>query len=203
MYAVHNGFPLFSFMEPIILASASPQRKILLAGLGVDFVIIPSQVNEEACTEYDPAQRALLLAREKAQDVAERHRGRTVIGCDTLVVAPDGSLLEKPVDEADARRMLALQSDSVSTVHSGLAVVLPSGEVRCGLSSSRVHFKALSTADIDWWMTTGLWQGRSGGFQIDGLGQLMIARIEGDWTSIVGLPVFLLGELTGDVLQPS
>jgi len=185
--------------DPLILASASPQRKTLLTGLGVEFVVIPSQVNEEACTEHDPAKRAQLLSREKAQDVADRHRGRVVIGCDTLVVAPDGTLLEKPVDEADARRMLKLQSGGTSIVHSGLSVIHATGEMSSGLSSSDVRFKTLSEEDIDWWIKTNLWQGRSGGFQIDGPGQLMIEEICGDWTSIVGLPVFLLGDLLGDV----
>jgi septum formation protein len=183
------------FMEPIILASSSPQRKTLLEGLGIPFVVIPSQVNEEACTEVDPAKRAVLLAREKAQEVAGRHRGRWVIGCDTLVVAPDGTLLEKPVDEADARRMLMMQSGGASTVHSGLTVITPAGITLEGLSSSEVRFRTLSEKDIAWWMSTKLWQNRSGGFQIDGQGQLMIENIRGDWTSIVGLPVYLLGEL--------
>lgn len=188
--------------EPLILASSSPQRKTLLEGLGVPFVVVPSKVNEEACTEADPAKRAELLAREKAQEVAERHRGRWVIGSDTLVVAQDGTLLEKPVDETDARRMLMLQSGGVSVVHSGLALVSPAGVIESGLSSSDVRFKQLSEAEIDWWMSTQLWQNRSGSFQIDGPGQLMIAEIRGDWTSIVGLPVFLLGELLRRMESP-
>lgn len=96
--------------QPVILASASPQRKTLLANLGVEFVVIPSQVNEETCSEKDPAKRAVQLAREKAEEVAQRHRGRWVIGCDTLVVAPDGTLLEKAAIEEEAREMLKLQS---------------------------------------------------------------------------------------------
>lgn len=182
-------------MEPLILASSSPQRKRLLEGLGIAFVVIPSKVNEEACTENNPATRSVMLAREKAQEVADRHRGRWIIGCDTLVVAPDGALLEKPVDEADARRMLEIQSGGTSIVHSGLALISPAGMVLDGLSSSDVRFKKLSDTDIDWWMQTKLWHDRSGSFQIDGPGQLMIEEIRGDWTSIVGLPVFLLGEL--------
>lgn len=182
-------------MEPLILASASPQRKRLLEGLGVEFVIVPSQVNEALCTESDPAKRAVMLAREKAQEVSERHRGRWIIGCDTLVVAPNGTLLEKPVDETDARRMLQLQSGGTSVVHSGLALLSPAGVLLDGLSSSDVRFKKLSEEEIDWWMKTGLWNDRSGSFQIDGLGQLMIEEIRGDWTSIVGLPLFLLGEV--------
>jgi septum formation protein len=189
-------------MESIILASASPQRKSLLTGLGVQFSVIPSLVNEEACTELNPAARAQLLAREKAREISERHRGQWVIGSDTLVVASTGERLEKPIDEQDARRMLALHSGQTSTVHSGLAVIRPDGATFDGLSSSSVLFRPLTGKDIDWWIQTGLWKDRSGAFQIDGLGQLMIEKIEGDWSSIVGLPVYLLGRLFDEAGTP-
>lgn len=190
----HQSLYLRAPMEPFILASSSPQRKRLLEGLNMEFVVIPSRVNEEACTETDPAKRAVLLAREKASEVAGLHRGRWVIGCDTLVVAPNGTLLEKPTSEQDARRMLQLQSGGTSVVHSGLALMSPAGVLESGLSTSHVTFRTLSAADIDWWMQTGLWKDRSGSFQIDGPGQMMIQEIRGDWTSIVGLPIYLLGE---------
>lgn len=180
---------------PLVLASSSPQRRLLLQGLGVEFIVDPSNVDENACTERDAAKRAAHLARLKAQDVMGRHPGACVIGCDTLVEAPTGEILEKPMDEADARRMLRLQSGATSIVHSGLCVIAPSGEAHEGMCSSAVQFAKLSDADVEWWIGTGEWQNRSGAFQIDGRGQLMIERIEGDWTSVVGLPVFLLGQL--------
>lgn len=189
-------------MQPLILASSSPQRKTLLEGLGIDFVIIPSRFNEMDHPEKDPAKRAQYLAREKASDVASMHRGRWVLGCDTLVVADDGTLLEKPLDAADARRMLLLQSGRTSVVHSALALISPDGVVHEGLSSSDVKFKTLSGDEIDWWIESGIWENRSGAFQIDGQGQLMIQEICGDWTSIVGLPVFLFGELAAKAGLP-
>ncbi len=182
-------------MEPFILASASPQRRTLLTGLGVTFTVIPSSVDEEAHPEMDPAARAVALAELKARDIAAKNPGAWVVGCDTLVVASDGTRLEKPVDAHDAKRMLLLQSGTTSCVHSGLALVSPKGEAQTGISSSLVTFRALSEKDVSWWIGTELWKDRSGSFQIDGPGQLMIERIEGDWTSIVGLPVYLLGEL--------
>lgn len=183
-------------MASLILASSSPQRKYLLEGLGVRFDVVPPvSVNEEAHPELDPGKRAVLLAREKAQDVSVHRPGMWIIGCDTLVVASDGTRLEKPVDADDARRMLKLQSGGTSVVHSGLAIVSPSGETIDGLSSSDVTFRSLGENDIDWWISTNLWENRSGSFQIDGPGQLMIQEIRGDWSSIVGLPVYLLGEL--------
>ena len=182
-------------MEKFILASASPQRKTLLEGLGISFDIVPSTIDETDCSEKEPAKRAMALACMKAEDIAAIHSDAYVIGCDTLVVAADGTLLEKPVDAAEARSMIELQRGSASIVHSGLCVVAPNGKRSDGLSSSSVIFKELSDDEVAWWIGTEQWKGRSGSFQIDGLGQLLIERIEGDWTSIVGLPVFLLEQL--------
>ncbi|MDO8649092.1 MAG: Maf family protein [Candidatus Peregrinibacteria bacterium] len=182
-------------LSPLILASASPQRSTLLKSLGVVFEVISSTIEERSCTESDPAKRSMALALMKAKDVAGSHPKAWIIGCDTLVVADDGILLEKPRDADDARRMLRLQSGRTSTVHSGLTLLSPKGESWTDISSSRVTFKELSNADVEWWIATGQWEGRSGAFQIDGLGQLMIVHLDGDWTSVVGLPVFLLGEL--------
>ncbi|MBI3619235.1 septum formation protein Maf [Candidatus Peregrinibacteria bacterium] len=182
-------------MHRLILASASPQRKSLLAGFGLSFDVAPSDVAEESCGEVHPRRRAQALAELKARDIARKHPESWVIGCDTLVVGCEGTILEKPRDERDARRMLQLQSGKTSVVHSGLCLVAPDGREASDVSSSFVTFKTLSDQEIEWWIGTDQWRDRSGGFQIDGLGQLMIAKIEGDWTSIVGFPVFLFGEM--------
>ncbi len=182
----------------VILASASPQRKTLLEGLGVNFDVIPSFVDEDGHPEKSPLERSVILAKLKAEDIAAKHKGAIVIGCDTLVVSYAGELLEKPKDTEDARRMLEAQSGAVSVVHSALCVIDAKGAVHEGVSTSSVRFKKLAPKDMDWWIGTNLWRGRSGGFQIDGPGQLMISHIEGDWTGIVGLPVFLLGQCLKD-----
>lgn len=179
----------------LILASASPQRRALLAGLGLTVEVLPSRIAETDCGETDPSKRAEILATLKARDVASRHPGAIVIGCDTLVVAPDGQLLEKPRDEDDARWMLRLQSGRTSQVHSAVTVIGADGREYGGISTSSVTFKELSRGEEDWWIGTRLWEDRSGAFQIDGPGQLMIERMEGDWSGVVGLPMFLLGEL--------
>lgn len=182
--------------EKIILASASPQRKRLLESLGILFDVIPSAFDEDDHPVREPMKRAQILAEEKAEQVRAAHTDAWIIGCDTLVVAPTGALLEKPHDRQEAAEMLRLQSGGVSVVHSGLCLLSPRGESFTGLSSSKVSFKKLSDEEVEWWMETGLWKDRSGAFQIDGLGQLMIERIDGDWTGVVGLPVFLLGGLS-------
>lgn len=182
-------------MSSLILASASPQRKTLLQGLGLKFEVIPSGIEEDDHPESNPAERAKDLARLKALDIVKKNKGAVVIGCDTLVVSSKGTLLEKPTSPDDARRMINLQSGKTSVVHSALCVVDASGKTHEGLSSSDVTFKSLSDDEIEWWIGTKLWKDRSGSFQIDGPGQLMIEKIEGDWTGVVGMPVFLLGEL--------
>lgn len=182
-------------MQSLILASASPQRKDILRGLGLEFEVIPSSVEEGSHPEWSPRKRATELARLKAEDVAKKKPGSIVIGCDTLVVSAHGTLLEKPLDRVEAEGMIRAHSGRTSIVHSALCVIDSKAQVHEGISSSSVTFKELSTDEIEWWLSTELWKDRSGGFQIDGLGQLLISRIEGDWTSIVGLPVFLLGDL--------
>src|SRR3989338_68948 len=133
-------------MQPLILASASPQRRTLLQGLGISFEVMPSSVDEKSHPEKaDPAVRAQILAREKANDVAAKMPGRWVLGCDTLVVAPDGSILEKPSDADDARRMLRLQSGGVSLVHSGLTLISPEWKLFEGCSSSPAVFDRIVT----------------------------------------------------------
>ena len=119
----------------IVLASASPQRSLLLSELGVAFVVAPSSVDEDAHPELIPAKRAAILAEEKARDVAPRHPGSWVIGCDTLVEAADGALLEKAKDAAEARAMLDRMSGKTCLVHSGLFVLDPAGVGAGGLSS--------------------------------------------------------------------
>jgi len=179
----------------LILASASPQRRKLLEGLGVSFEVIPSEVDEAACKEMDPLERARVLSQLKAQRVAQDNEGAWVIGCDTIVVSSAGRLLEKPTSSEEAQEMLQHQSGTSSEVHSGLMLLSPQGGCRGGVSSSRVRFKRLSQADLDWWVSTGLWEGRSGAFQIEGQGQLLIEELIGDWSGVVGLPISLLGDL--------
>lgn len=180
----------------LVLASASPQRRQLLQGLGIPFEVCVTGVEDESdVTHRDPAERAQFFARLKAQCAHSVHPNAWIIGCDTLVVASDGTLLEKPRSAEEARAMIQLQSGKTSLVHSGLCIINPQGEAHEGLSMSSVTFKSLSPQEVDWWIETRLWEGRSGSFQIDGPGQFMIERIEGDWSSVVGLPVYLLGQL--------
>jgi len=181
--------------QHLVLASASPQRKQLLEGLGLTFEVHPSHFDESQCDLPDPAKRAQYLAYHKAETVNKEYSDSYVIGCDTLVVSSTGELLEKAPDAEAARAMIAKLSGNTAEVHSGLSVVDPEQKHHEGVSSSVVTFKTLTEEEMDWWIGTGLWKDRSGSFQIDGPGQLMIENISGDWSSVVGLPVYLLGDL--------
>jgi septum formation protein len=112
-----------------------------------------------------------------------------------------GELLEKPVDAADAARMLRVLSDSTALCHSGICVV-HNERIARGLCTTAVTFTDLSDEMIDWWVRHGGWQGCAGAFQIEGMAQLLIRKIEGDFTSVVGLPVFELGRLLRELQYP-
>ncbi len=184
--------------QHLVLASASPQRKRLLEGLGLTFEVHPSSFDESSCEEMHPIVRCKHLAMHKAQEVNERFPDSFVIGCDTLVVSSEGDLLEKAPDAAIARSAIEKLSGRTCEVHSAVSIFDPGQKHHEGVSSSTVTFKQLSNEELDWWISTNLWRDRSGSFQIDGPGQLMIERIEGDWSSVVGLPVYLLGGLFKD-----
>ena len=183
-------------MTRIILASQSPARRMLLEQLGLTFEVMPSDIDEDGHPEKSPAARAKILARLKAEKCRREHSDAWIIACDTLVEAHDGTLLEKPLNSKDAERMMRLQSVTCSFVHSGICLITPSGDVYDDIQTTNVFFNMLTDDDLDFWVADDShWKGRSGAFTISDVGQLLIERIDGDWTSVVGLPVFLLGRL--------
>ena len=178
-----------------ILASRSPQRREILQRLGVPFEVIPSDFDEWSVQESDPVKRARILAEKKAEDVARRFPGRWIIGVDTLVVSSDGTLLEKPVDADDARRMLRLHSGKTSTIFTALCL-MKDAEKHTKMSQAAVTFQKLSSEDIEWWIATGLWADRSGAFQIEGDGEKLIENLDGERETVVGFPVQSFLELS-------
>jgi nucleoside triphosphate pyrophosphatase len=171
-------------MEPIVLASASPQRRAILTQLGVPFVIRPSGVDE--IEEGPPEEVALENARRKAEAV----RGDHVLGVDT-VVALDGRLYGKPRDEADARATLDALGGRTHTVHSGLVLT----NVGQAVEATRVTFRPLDDALTDWYLATGEWRDRAGGYAIQDRGAALVRRIDGDYGNVVGLPIPALLDL--------
>lgn len=172
------------------------------------FTVRPADVEELAAG--DPAvvavENALRKAAALAADPEVRAAGQTVIGVDTIVVI-DGEIHGKPDDAAHARRTLGALAGREHLVLSGLAVIDPpptdgsAAAPRTALAQTHVRFRQLDDATLDWYVATGEWEGRAGGYAIQERGAALVAAIEGDYLNIVGLPVAALLELLPALLQ--
>jgi septum formation protein len=185
----------------VILASVSPQRREILARLGLEFEVVPSGVEE--IVHGEPASVVVANATLKANSVigpaGAAAAGALVVGCDTDVVIED-HLIGKPEDEVRAREYLAQLSGRTHRVISGLAVIGPGGdEVRTGVEETRVRFRSLTPGDIDRYLATGEWKGRAGGYAIQGRGSALVDRVEGDVANVIGLPIDLLYRLAPEL----
>ncbi len=185
-----------------MLASRSPQRRALLDQLGVDFEVRHPEVLER--TQGEPAAVALANARSKAAAVAaslDDASGASVLGVNTLV-ALDGRIFGKPADATSAAASLRALSGAVHEVLSGLALLGPGGE-RVHVERTEVEFRELDDDLLAWYVVSGEWRERAGGYAIQGKGAALVRRIRGDWTNVVGLPVAALLELAPGLLTPS
>ncbi|MPY65500.1 septum formation protein Maf [Deinococcus sp. SDU3-2] len=178
----------------VILASGSPRRRELLTNLGVPFRVVVSG-EDEASEERDPARLAEGLARQKAAAVARTHPGAVVIGADT-VVALGGELLAKPRDEAENRAFVRRLSGRTHQVYTGVSVFAPDGKrgsvERGGVERTDVTFRALTDAEVTHYAVTGEGLDKAGGYGIQGIGMALVARIEGDYSNVVGFPLGLV-----------
>jgi septum formation protein len=185
----------------LVLASASPRRKELLALLRVPFEIIPSAYEEQLPEAHpDPAALAVHLAGEKALDVARRNPGALVLGADT-VVALGTRVYGKPADAADAARMLGELSGRTHEVITGVALMAPQG-VRRFATRTSVRFRELEEAEIQAYCGTGEPLDKAGAYAIQGCGAVLIRGIEGDYPNVVGLPLAPLALLLRELGIP-
>jgi len=179
----------------LILASQSPRRRELLGRLNLDFECIPSDVDETLMPGTAPEEAAAVLAERKAMAVWHQVGGASwVLGSDTIVVC-HGEILGKPADEADAERMLSMLSDGWHEVMTSLALVDPEGNVHHALETTRVHFDAMSKADIRTYIASGDPMDKAGAYGIQGGASPFIDRIEGCYYNVVGLPLARLRKL--------
>ena len=177
--------------DPLVLASRSPQRRALLETLGVQFVVRPSAFAE--AERGVPEELAAGNALGKALAVA-RADGEVVLGVDT-VVALGGAIHGKPRDAAAARVTLRALSGATHVVVSGLALVGLDDAPRLAAAVTEVTFRPLDEPTIDWYLASGEWRERAGGYAIQGAGCALVESISGDWTNVVGLPVGALLDL--------
>lgn len=177
-------------INKLVLASASPRRQELLRLVVNTFTVCPADADETLPAGLAVVQQIETLARRKAEAVFHLHPACAVIGSDTMVVL-DGRPLGKPRDENDAKDMLRQLSGRMHEVITGLSVLSPHGQ-RIGHRVTRVHFRALTEKEINQYVATGEPMDKAGAYGIQGRGATMITGIEGDYFSVVGLPVELL-----------
>ena len=171
----------------LILASASPRRRDLLAQIGiVPDAICPTDIDETRRKDESPRELALRLAREKAAACPEEGY---VLAADTVVALGQRNL-EKAADEAEAEAFLRLLSGRAHQCITGLAVRAPDGRVSARTVLARVKFKRLTEQEIASYVASGEWKGKAGGYGIQGMAGAFITGINGSYTAIVGLPLY-------------
>jgi septum formation protein len=179
----------------LILASASPRRKAILEQLGAQFSVEPPDVEEldSGAPREVVVENALRKARARART------GECVLGADTAVVLGN-RIFGKPADRDEAESFLRVLSGGDHEVMTGIAVV-EGGAERSDVEVTRVRFRALTDADVDWYLDSGEWEGHAGGYAIQKRGAALVESIEGDYWNVVGLPVPALLRLVPDLLR--
>jgi nucleoside triphosphate pyrophosphatase len=174
---------------PIVLASESPQRRAILEQLDLPFMVVPPRYEEHDSSDADPVELVREHARGKARSVGP-HEECPVLGVDTAVVV-DGRSLGKPGNATEAEAMLERLSGRTHEVVSGLCLVTPGWE-ELHHEVTAVRFRPLDARDLAHYVGSGEWEGRAGGYAIQGLGASLVEHIEGDYLNVVGLPANLL-----------
>ena len=175
---------------PILLASTSPQRRAILEQLRIPCDVVAPRYVEHDPPEADAARLVRDHALAKARSVADEAGDRPVLGVDTTVVL-GGRIYAKPADAGDAERMLDELAGRTHAVVSGLALVTPGWE-HVEDAATLVTFRPLTPRDLAWYVLSGEWEGRAGGYAIQGRGAALVERVEGDYLNVVGLPASVL-----------
>ena len=182
-----------------ILASGSPRRRELLQYICPEYTVLPADIDETPPAGTAPEAVGEVTARRKAEHVAKAHPNALIIAADTVVVA-EGEVLGKPVDAADAARMLRLLSGSEHRVYTGVCLRC-GGRERCFTQCTRVWFYPLTEAEIEAYLATGEPFDKAGAYGIQGYGCALVERIEGDYFNVMGLPAARLKREIGEILS--
>jgi len=176
----------------IVLASASPRRRELLANIGLKFKVDPVEIPEVMTTGLKPARLAKALSLHKARAAASCNEGSIIIAADTFGVL-DGMILGKPLDERHARKMLKELSGRCHSVITGFTVIdSATGRTVSRVVETRVYFRKLGRSQIAKYVKTGEPLGKAGAYAIQGLGALLVESIEGDYYNVMGMPLCAL-----------
>lgn len=173
-------------LPTLILASQSPRRAELLERLGLPFIPRPAHIDEEALAHLEPAQMALELATKKAKAVWQP--GQWVLAADT-VVALGSQTLGKPKDLQENESFLWQLSGRTHTVHTGFAILRPDGFLHRETVGADVRFRRLAAWEVEWYLKSGEGLDKAGGYGAQGLGMVLLERIEGDFYTVMGLPI--------------
>ncbi|HEX7706295.1 MAG TPA: Maf family protein [Thermoanaerobaculia bacterium] len=178
-----------------ILASASPRRRELLASIGLEFEVRPSNIPEVRQEGEAPEEYVARLSREKAQALAAAYPASWIIAADTTVLLGD-ELLEKPVDGRDAQRMLAAIAGRTHIVYTGVTLQNAGrGHHDTRIAESEVRMLPLSAEEIEWYVGTGEPLDKAGAYAVQGVGAMFIESIHGSYTNVVGLPLATLYQM--------
>ena len=181
-------------MKAIILASASPRRKELLEQIGLSFTVEPSNYQENIRFDLEPHDLARALSLEKARLVARNHRNALVIAADTFI-AFEGKILGKPRTETQAKEMLETMSGKPHSVITGFTIIDADSNKTVSRSvETRVHLRKLGSDEIDAYVRSKEPLDKAGAYAIQGLGSVIVERIEGDYSNVIGLPLSALAE---------
>jgi septum formation protein len=185
-----------SCQRHLVLASRSPRRYDLMTGMGFEFEVVPaSEMAERRARHDDPFELPAVAARLKCEEVSEARPESTVVAADTVVIL-DGTILNKPADDDQARRFLSALSGQTHTVVTGLAIQNRRSGVDLSASeSTRVTFRSLGEDEITSYINTGEGRDKAGSYAAQGLGCSLIRSIDGCFYNVVGLPMYLLYEL--------
>ncbi len=170
----------------LILASASPRRRDLLRGLGLDFEIRPPSIDESPRPGEPPSTHVERLAREKAEAVSTLEPGALVLGADTAVVLA-GQILGKPRDAADAREMLGRLSGRTHIVLTAIAVAGAARRLR--VVETSIEFRRASTEEIAWYVATGEPLDKAGSYALQDRGSFLVSALHGSHSGAIGLPL--------------
>ncbi|GAE30212.1 Maf family protein [Alkalihalobacillus hemicellulosilyticus] len=174
-------------MKPFILASRSPRRQELLEQMKLSFIVEASEKEEKVVEPLPPQEFVMQLAKQKAEDVWRRYKKEVVLGADTIV-SNRGSILGKPTSAEDAKRMLTQLSGITHQVYTGVSIYSPD-KVKTFFDKTDVTFYPLTRNEIEWYIKSGEPFDKAGAYGIQGLGAYFVQRIEGDYYTVMGLPL--------------
>jgi len=181
-------------MKTIILASASPRRKELLRKIGLKFKVEPSNYEEKVSQDLEPHELAKSLSLEKARLVAPKYKNALIIAADTFIVF-EGKILGKPHTETEAKQMLETLNGKPHSVITGFTIVdTGSNKAVSEAVETKVYLRKLSSHEIDAYVQSKEPLDKAGAYAIQGLGSVIVEKIEGDYFNVIGLPLSALTE---------